>query len=226
MNSLPGLDDLKASEELRWPVRGRGGDGDLIFLSVRNKNGRWQASAAEIGAVLSLWIYSARPDNDKETDAGAGKSGSADQDSTTPCEDWLRNGDAALRQTNIRLFGPREPNYIRDLEWYLGDGMAEVLEAEVYMEPETHPENAIHGTARVASPQSRDRAPVTLPIIPALRAVPPSSDTTGTNIVQINRNRVVGFRSKVPVDATTSSATNRYFRLQRRGRQDYRLAQT
>ena len=31
MNSLPGLVLPKASEELRWPVCGRRGDGDLIF---------------------------------------------------------------------------------------------------------------------------------------------------------------------------------------------------
>ena len=82
-------------------------------------------------------------------------------------------------------------------------------------------------------PQSGDCAPTTLhapPTPPATTATPapPSSDTTGTNVAQINRNRVVGFTSQVLGDATTPSitGTNRCYRLHSRGRQDDSLART
>ena len=106
-----------------------------IFLSVkRNKKAgfRWKANAAEIESVLSLWMYSMH--------AGDLKLRHQAGDSRTPVEgddeDWLRDGNTALRNTTIRLLGRGNELYLRDLQWHLGAGFDAIKEVTRYGESE------------------------------------------------------------------------------------------
>lgn len=102
-----------------------------IFLSVRrNKESgfKWKANAAEIESVMSLWMYSMH--------AGDSKLRHQEWYSRTLVvgddEDWLRDGNTALRNATIRLLGRGNQLYLRDLRWHLGAGFDAIKEVTRY----------------------------------------------------------------------------------------------
>lgn len=106
-------------QDMAWTMQGirsDANDSGLIFLSVQRLNGFWKASATEIEAVLSLWLFSIRT---KQT-----HNVSIDMHLNN---DWLRQGNNALRVSASRLLGTTYDGsaYIRDLEWYAGDAYKE-----------------------------------------------------------------------------------------------------
>ena len=120
------------NESIFWTINSKSHEEpSKIFLSVkRNKKSgsRWKANAAEIESVLSLWMYSMH--------AGDSKLRNQAGDSRTPVEgddeDWLRDGNTALRNTTIRLLGRGNELYLRDLQWHLGAGFDAIKEVTRY----------------------------------------------------------------------------------------------
>jgi len=139
MNTLFPRRKNEEDEKLFWFVRGtaRGDREGMIYLSVkRRENGRWTASATEIEAVLSLWLYAI---HEFEEQAQADKS---DMSVKEEAQDWLRRGGTALRKTNIRLLGRGEKDYLRDLRWYTGGAFSAISEVEELPGVESDTESA------------------------------------------------------------------------------------
>jgi len=120
MNTLFTSPAYAGERKLTWSMNGR--NGDKIRLSVElESNGRWAARPTQIEAVLSLWLYAVQ--EDEYTRAGSDSHKGA-------FKDWLRQGNGALRKRCIRLLGPKERLYLRDLRWYVGDGIGTISEVE------------------------------------------------------------------------------------------------
>lgn len=125
MSSLCTFSDesyLKA-DSMYWSVNsGANGKADenneQIFLKLNKvgRDGPWKADAAEIEAVLSLWLYSVQH---KEHDPASFKKPKGNEQ-LIPREDWLSHGDTAIRQENLRFLGRCLPSSCRDLIWYMG----------------------------------------------------------------------------------------------------------
>ena len=118
---FPTTDTGDEDEVLCWTMNCRSHDGfsNPILLSVeRNeKSGfTWKASATELEAVLSLWIYSIHTENIKVGSKERKKNEQSGKE-----EDWLRDGNAAIRTATLRRRGEGTKPYLRDLRWYLGD---------------------------------------------------------------------------------------------------------
>jgi len=125
MNTLFSRKRYKGKKRLFWSVQGsaREDPESLIYLSVeRGDSGLWTASATEIEAVLSLWLYAIHEFEEEEA--------RADKNDSSFKKDWLRRGDTALRKMNIRLLGLREEGYLRDLHWYASDALMSISEVE------------------------------------------------------------------------------------------------
>ena len=118
--------DVGVDQVWRWTMNSRSYDGSSspIELSVKRneKSGfRWGASATEIEAVLSLWMYSIHTEN---INIGRGEVGSEEREKSEKSgkeKDWLRDGNAAVRTATLRRLGQGTKPYLRDLRWYLGD---------------------------------------------------------------------------------------------------------
>jgi len=128
MNTLFSRERYEGEKRLFWTVQGSaGGDPEsLIYFSIKQeKNGRWTASATEIEAVLSMWLYAIH--EFEEEQAQVDKNDSSLKEDP---QDWLRRGGTALRKTNLRLLGRKEKGYLRDLRWYAGDAFSAISEVE------------------------------------------------------------------------------------------------
>ncbi|EEP77677.1 conserved hypothetical protein [Uncinocarpus reesii 1704] len=191
MNSRFAPDKWKEKRELRWAVQGQ--DCGSIFLSLRYYNGRWIANAAEIDAVLSLWVYAAETEDKivKQTAEKAASSELPDDWATAGGVDWLRSGHEALRPQCVRLLGHATPSYIRDLTWYLVDGTSDVVRAKELL--------------------SGDSPGLPEPKLASVKGMP--NDDTQNRIVEIEGRRVVGFCLNDPWKKSKSRPAKRRFRL-------------
>ena len=117
---LPNGPDL--CQTLLWPMRTITDLNHQIRFSVNYnmERGTWEASSAALSAVISLWLYAAQKSEDDRT-AEMQSGGEAD---------WVRAGDRALRQSNIKLLGPATSACIRDLKWYASDAMSNVVKVK------------------------------------------------------------------------------------------------
>jgi len=101
-----------------WSVNVQFGDrNESIELTVKRSSVTtpWAANAAEIEAVLSLWIYHTRETERKARNTLAETQKPDSEDSE---DDWLRHGEAALQRQNLQFLGPYSPCLLRDLKWW------------------------------------------------------------------------------------------------------------
>jgi hypothetical protein len=106
---------------------------ELVYLTVEKETTRapWTANAAEIEALLSLWLFHVREIErselhirELEREKMRQKSGSGDEG------DWLRLGQTSLQRQQIQFLGPDVPSLRRDLRWWIPGGIGTVLRAE------------------------------------------------------------------------------------------------
>lgn len=121
--------DAEENSIMSWtmPVQTNDLEPQPISLTVTrgdSKDSSWVCSAAEIEAVLSLWLYSIRAQELKDNELPDKMEEASFVTGDLKKRDWLRHGKAALSNPAIRLLGRRTGRYFQDLRWYLGSGMA------------------------------------------------------------------------------------------------------
>lgn len=138
MNSLCSFseEDFQLADSMYWSVNSRaknknGNNHELIHLKLKKvgQNGLWKADATEIEAVLSLWLYSVQRKECGFSSLQIPKG----IEPLVPEEDWLRHGDAAVRQDCLRFLGDCLPDTCRDLIWYMGSqaGRVSIVMAQI-----------------------------------------------------------------------------------------------
>ncbi|KAK3996578.1 hypothetical protein QBC44DRAFT_231340 [Cladorrhinum sp. PSN332] len=96
-----------------------------VHLRVsRGKGGSWKAYSDELESVLSLWLYSVCQRED-------GKENNEAVPSSTDDDSWLRSKGTASKPS-LRLLGSYTKALQRDLEWWLPDGGASVIQVEAH----------------------------------------------------------------------------------------------
>lgn len=131
MNTIFTQKEYPELETVAWSVyghRGSGKPGKINLHVNRGEDKRWIACAAEIEAVLSLWLYS-RNENISNTIPNSMLSCGGTRD------DWLRHGQTEMQQRTIRLLGGNEEYYRRDLHWYLGERVNIISQVQVDESP-------------------------------------------------------------------------------------------
>ncbi|KLU91868.1 hypothetical protein MAPG_10817 [Magnaporthiopsis poae ATCC 64411] len=122
---------LKALWSLERP------DYESIPFHVRRHGGRWRAYSDEIEAALSLWLYSVdKQENDVEVAKEKKQKEPLDARETRgkdggerPKDDaWLRKETSA--KPSLRLLGSHTAALYRDLQWWMPDGAARVIEMD------------------------------------------------------------------------------------------------
>lgn len=147
-----------------------------IRLTVQksSKEQPWTANAAEIEAILSLWVYHTHQAERNRALGGAaaaghppegGPGGAQEKDDD---DDWLRKGDKALPRQIMRFLGPDTPALRRDLNWWMPGRLSTLLRVEAIrpVMGRAHPGgvNRILGHSRIAgfSKLSDSKDPVDL----------------------------------------------------------------
>ncbi|RYP04538.1 hypothetical protein DL764_004400 [Monosporascus ibericus] len=127
------LSTLKSSE---------GSDRESIAFRVeRGQNGSWKTYSDEIEAALSLWLYSVEKlENGQQFEDKREANGSEKQQTgktgTLGTKPLRSKGDAWLRakgtpaKPSLRLLGSHTAALQRDLQWWMPDGAAKVIELE------------------------------------------------------------------------------------------------
>ncbi|GAB1318024.1 hypothetical protein MFIFM68171_08234 [Madurella fahalii] len=100
-------------------------DGDCngkenITLSVRYSNGGWTAPVDALDAALSLWLYSVQER----------RQGNQDPRFPSGNDRWIRGGQIQ-QQRCLQILGPSTVGLLRDLEWWVPNGLDGILAAEV-----------------------------------------------------------------------------------------------
>lgn len=109
-----------------------------IRLTVQksSKEQPWTANAAEIEAILSLWVYHTHRAERNRALGGAATAGHPPEDSQGMAQedddddDWLRKGDKALPRQIMRFLGPDTPALRRDLNWWMPGRLSTLLRVE------------------------------------------------------------------------------------------------
>jgi ankyrin repeat protein len=158
MNTLFSQSTSEGPDSFHWSINGRNHGGgvsnSLIHFAIERKNGRWNANAAEIEAVLSLWLYAVQEAEQTSTSAAKADVG-----------DRLRHGDTAVRRRSIRLLGRKEDVYLRDLRWYCKDSISgHVSEAETMTSSGAKPDAGSAQSNDAASVQTNEAAATGIPI--------------------------------------------------------------
>lgn len=104
-------------------------DGDYkseenITLSVVYSKGGWTAPVDELDAALSLWLYSAQ----------GRQQGSPNPSFPSGSDRWIRGGQIQ-HQRCLQILGPSTVGHLRDLEWWVPNGLDGILAAEVRQDP-------------------------------------------------------------------------------------------
>jgi len=123
MNSLA-LPSLKDDQDFTWSLTSQvdNKDAEILHLTIKKDiENSWTANAAEIEAVLSLWLFHVR-DLERSSHHKLGKMNSGTLD-----DDWLRAGDPASRKQNIRFLGPDMAPLRRDLRWWTPGAVSNTL---------------------------------------------------------------------------------------------------
>ncbi|EJT69327.1 hypothetical protein GGTG_12946 [Gaeumannomyces tritici R3-111a-1] len=139
MDALFGPDS--ASGEFTWSLKALWSlerpDYESIPFHVKRHGGRWRAYSDEIEAALSLWLYSVdKQENNVEVAKEKKQKESLDVRETQgkdggerPKDDaWLRKETSA--KPSLRLLGSHTAALYRDLQWWLPDGAARVIEVD------------------------------------------------------------------------------------------------
>ncbi|KAL8281863.1 hypothetical protein RB597_009535 [Gaeumannomyces tritici] len=139
MDALFGPDS--ADGEFTWSLKALWSlerpDYESIPFHVKRHGGRWRAYSDEIEAALSLWLYSVdKQENDVEVAKEKKQKESLDARETQgkdggerPKDDaWLRKETSA--KPSLRLLGSHTAALYRDLQWWLPDGAARVIEVD------------------------------------------------------------------------------------------------
>lgn len=152
MNTIFTQKEYPKLKILTWSVYGHRGGSKLgkINLNVRRgEDKRWVACAAEVEAVLSLWLYSTK-ENNKITTPNLTLS---DGDTGV---DWLRHGQAAVQRRTIRLLGGNEECYCRELHWYLGEGVSTISQVQVDESPISETKDPASPTNNIVEIETRN----------------------------------------------------------------------
>lgn len=104
-------------------------DGDCngkenITLSIEYLNGGWTAPVDELDAALSLWLYSVQ----------GRQQGNQDPRFPSGSDRWIRGGQIQ-HQRCLQILGPSTVGLLRDLEWWVPNGLDGILAAEVRQDP-------------------------------------------------------------------------------------------
>ncbi|KAL8365070.1 hypothetical protein RB595_004064 [Gaeumannomyces hyphopodioides] len=117
---------LKALWSLERP------DYESIPFHVKRHGGRWRAYSDEIEAALSLWLYSVdKQENDEKEspDDGNARETQGNGGGERPKDDaWLRKETSA--KPSLRLLGSHTAALYRDLQWWMPEGAARVIEVD------------------------------------------------------------------------------------------------
>jgi len=127
-NSTPLFEGFIWSLEALWPGHK---DRESIHFHITRHEGSWKAYADELEAALSLWLYSVgwRENNEqKATRGGSLTSRGASTDPKTPRDAWLRKGTPT--KPCLQLLGPRTARLYQNLQWWMPDRAATVVEVE------------------------------------------------------------------------------------------------
>src|SRR5690606_25464210 len=99
-----------------------------ISFTVWRVKGHWRASATEIEAVLSLWLYEAQRKDEEEDQRKAQFGGNDGKGGQTLVWDRLCDGNVSTKRPTLRLLGPKAQTIVRDLVLYADTGLETVLE--------------------------------------------------------------------------------------------------
>ncbi|KAL8336355.1 hypothetical protein RB601_000260 [Gaeumannomyces tritici] len=139
MDALFGPDSVRG--EFTWSLKALWSlerpEYESIPFHVKWRGGRWRAYSDEIEAALSLWLYSVdKQENDVEAAKEKKQKESPDARETQgkdggerPKDDaWLRKETSA--KPSLRLLGSHTAALYRDLQWWMPDGAARVIEVD------------------------------------------------------------------------------------------------
>ncbi|KAL8399273.1 hypothetical protein RB596_007914 [Gaeumannomyces avenae] len=110
---------------------------ESIHFRVKRHGGRWRAYSDEIEAALSLWLYSVdKQENDievakekKQKESLHARETQGKDGGERPKDDaWLRKETSA--KPSLRLLGSHTAALYRDLQWWMPDGAARVIEVD------------------------------------------------------------------------------------------------
>ncbi|KAF5577580.1 ankyrin repeat [Fusarium pseudocircinatum] len=115
---------------------------DTIGFNVKKTPDGWTARADELDAALSLWLYSVSLEASQE----------GDSTSEFPSSDdlWVRGGKVQKRRC-LQILGPSTPGLLRDLDWWMPNGLKGILAAEVQqnLDPEEGQGKSFHYMVQV-----------------------------------------------------------------------------
>lgn len=105
-----------------WCLKVQVGDEpQSIEFRVENIMGKWKADATKIEAALSLWMFHIWLE---ETRNGSNLKSNWVRKRTDA--DWLQQ-DPELRHQVIRVLGPNTDDFRKDLKWWLGNSIDEII---------------------------------------------------------------------------------------------------
>ncbi|QGI71399.1 hypothetical protein CEK26_003736 [Fusarium fujikuroi] len=93
---------------------------------TKTPEGAWRVPIDEIDAALSLWLYSVK---EKRREDRQDKN----QEFPSRNDDWIRG--QSIRQRCLQILGPSTPVLLRDLRWWMPNGLDGVLEAQEHRDP-------------------------------------------------------------------------------------------
>ncbi|KAF5669312.1 ankyrin repeat [Fusarium denticulatum] len=99
---------------------------DTIGFNVKKTADGWAARADELDAALSLWLYSVSREASQDGDSM----------SVFPSSDdlWVRGGKVQKRRC-LQILGPSTAGLLRDLDWWMPNGLKGILAAQVQRNP-------------------------------------------------------------------------------------------
>lgn len=88
-----------------------------IHFTVRREEKHWTASATELEAALSLWLFAAHEEEERQSSKGNSKDK----------EGWLRYGETAATKQCMRILCRSTAQSLRNLSWWIPSGVIQLL---------------------------------------------------------------------------------------------------
>ena len=134
-------DQHEEDRDLSWHFRAV--DGQMINFKLTLRTGKWGADAAEIEAVLSLWLFAAHVEDQRKNDTSGGSLENDDK--------WLRTKGAPKRR-NLWFRAPYTRTSSRDFEWWMSHIALKVVEKRCADSADSDPDDDHASIAREVHP--------------------------------------------------------------------------